>query len=101
FIKAARRALNSAAIVTVAAVVETADGKVATCRIALGGVANTVVRATSVEAALMDKPLDRASAEEAAEYAAKDIAPFDDAYSSAWYRRRVTPVFIRRALIGE
>ena len=30
-----------------------------------------------------------------------DIDPFDDSYASAWYRARVTPVHIRRALIGE
>ena len=25
----------------------------------------------------------------------------DDAYASAWYRRRVLPVHVRRALLGE
>ena len=26
---------------------------------------------------------------------------FDDAFASAWYRRRVLPVHVRRALTGE
>ena len=39
FRKAARKAFNSAAIVTVAAVVSASGGKVTECRIALGGVA--------------------------------------------------------------
>lgn len=101
FAKAGRKALNAAAIVTVAAIVETKDGKVADCRVALGGVARRVARATSVEKALVGKPLDRLHVEKAAVEAAKDIDPFDDAYASAWYRARVAPVHIRRALIGE
>ena len=30
-----------------------------------------------------------------------DAEPFSDAYASAWYRARVLPVHVRRALIGE
>lgn len=101
FAKAGRKALNAAAIVTVAVVVELDGGSVADCRIALGGVAPHPVRAASVEAALKGGPLDRKTVEAAAREADKDIDPFDDAYASAWYRRRVTPVHIRRALIGE
>jgi CO/xanthine dehydrogenase FAD-binding subunit len=101
FRKATRKAFNSAAIVTVAAVVSVSGGKVTECRIALGGVAGSAIRAASVEKALSDKPLDRASVEAAAAEARHDIAPADDAYASAWYRARVTPVHIRRALIGE
>ena len=73
----------------------------ARCRIALGGVGAGVVRAPSAEAALTGRPLDRAAAEEAGRRAVEDIDPFDDAHASAWYRRRVTPVHVRRALIGE
>jgi CO/xanthine dehydrogenase FAD-binding subunit len=101
FHKAARKAFNSAAIVTVAAVVSTSGGTVAECRVALGGVAKSAIRAPSVEKALTGKPLDRPSVEAAAREALGDISPADDAYASAWYRARVTPVHIRRALLGE
>ncbi|NGO52187.1 FAD binding domain-containing protein [Allomesorhizobium camelthorni] len=101
FVKATRRAFNSAAIVTVAAVIGLEDGKVAECRIALGGVAKHPLRAKSVEEKLLGQTFDRAGIMTAAEAAGDDIEPFDDAYASAWYRRRVTPVHIRRALIGE
>jgi CO/xanthine dehydrogenase FAD-binding subunit len=50
---------------------------------------------------LLGQTVDRAGVMAAAEAAGSDIEPFDDAYASAWYRRRVTPVHIRRALIGE
>ena len=101
FAKAGRKAFNSAAIVTVAAVLELADGLVRDCRIGLGGVGPYPVRAPSVERALAGKPFDRPHVEAAAKQAVNDIAPLDDAYASAWYRARVTPVHIRRALLGE
>ncbi len=101
YTKAMRRRLNSAAIVAVAAVITQSDGKVATARIALGGVGPRPLRARSVEAALLGKPLDAASVAAAAERAVDDAAPFSDAYASAWYRTRVLPVHIRRAIVGE
>jgi CO/xanthine dehydrogenase FAD-binding subunit len=88
FLKAMRRKLNSASIVTVAAVLDVP-------RIALGGVAPRPVRAKHAEAAYAQ------GAEAAAQAALDDIDPFDDAYASAWYRRRVVPVHVRRALLGE
>ena len=99
--KAARRALNSASIITVAAVVPVAAGLIAGCRVALGGVVPRPVRAASVEALLDGKPLTFATVEAAAAAAKADIHPASDAYASAWYRARVTPVHIRRAILGE
>jgi CO/xanthine dehydrogenase FAD-binding subunit len=101
YAKAARRALNSASIVTVAAVLPQAKGVVADCRVALGGVAAKPVRAKSVEKLLNGKVFDDKTVTAAAAAAAKDIAPFTDAYASAWYRARVTPVHICRALLGN
>jgi CO/xanthine dehydrogenase FAD-binding subunit len=96
-----RRRQNSASIVTVAAVVLVEDGQVASARIALGGAGARPVRAVSAEAALTGSPLDRRRVEEAADAAVEDASPFDDAYASAWYRRRVLPVHVRRALLRE
>lgn len=100
FAKAGRKALNAAAIVTVAAIVEAPGGTVGKIRIGLGGVAQRAVRAVSVEKALIGRPFDAEHVGRAAAHAEKDIDPFDDAYASAWYRARVTPVHIRRALLG-
>jgi carbon-monoxide dehydrogenase medium subunit len=84
YTKAMRRRQNSASIVTVAS-----DGT----RIALGGVAPRPVRATAAEAALAQGDVARA-----AELSVEAADPFDDAFASAWYRRRVLPVHVRRAL---
>ncbi len=99
--KAMRRKLNSAAIVAVAAAIETGDdGTVSSARIALGGAGTRPIRARSAEAALLGKPLDEQSVREAAERALDDAEPFTDAYASAWYRARVLPVHLRRAILG-
>lgn len=100
FHKAARRRLNSASVATVAAVIEEDGGRVRTARVALGGVAPTARRSPAAEAALVGRPLDAATATAAGEAALTDAEPFTDAYASAWYRARVLPVHVRRALIG-
>jgi CO/xanthine dehydrogenase FAD-binding subunit len=69
--------------------------------VALGGAGPRPIRARSVEGALLGKPLDRESVTAAAALAVNDAAPFSDAYASAWYRARVLPVHIRRAILGE
>ena len=99
--KAMRRRLNSAAVVSIAALVETEAGVVRSARIALGGAGVRPVRATGAEQALTGRPLDGATVEAAAAAAAAEASPFDDAYASAWYRARVLPVHFRRALLGE
>ena len=85
--KAMRRRQNSASIVTVAS-----DG----VRIALGGVARKPVRALAAEEALASGDIERA-----AELSVEAADPVDDAFASAWYRRRVLPVHVRRALKEE
>lgn len=99
--KAMRRRVNSASIVTVAAVVAVEGGLVRHARIALGGVAPRPVRARAAEATLLGSAFDRSTIEAAAEHAREGIEPVDDAYASAWYRHRVLPVHVRRALLGE
>ena len=101
YAKAMRRRMNSASIVTVAAVVRMEGGSVASARIALGGAGRRPVRSPAAEAALAGGPLDRARAEAAGAAALEDAEPFTDAYASAWYRARVLPVHVRRALLGE
>jgi CO/xanthine dehydrogenase FAD-binding subunit len=101
YTKAMRRKLNSAAIVTVAAVIAQADGVVTAARVALGGAGPRPRRAPSVEAALIGKPIDAVAVTAAAEKARDDAEPYSDAYASAWYRTRVLPVHIRRAILGE
>lgn len=100
YTKAMRRKLNSASIVTVAAMIEQARGQVISAQIALGGAGPRPIRSPNVEAALAGKPLNSETVTAASELALMDAAPFTDAYASAWYRARVLPVHIRRAILG-
>ncbi len=95
YTKAMRRRLNSASIVTVAAVLGSEP------RLALGGAGRAPIRSASAEAVLAAGPLDRGRAEAVGRAALDDAEPFTDAYASAWYRGRVLPVHVRRALIGD
>jgi aerobic carbon-monoxide dehydrogenase medium subunit len=71
-------------------VAETADG----VRVGLTGAGPTGVRARSVEEALAGG----ADTEEAAAKVLDDAKPQDDALASAWYRERMLPLLVRRAL---
>jgi CO/xanthine dehydrogenase FAD-binding subunit len=97
--KAMRRKHNSASIVTVAAALTVDGGLVRAARIALGGVAARPLRALAAERVLVGSPLDGPTAEAAANAAGEGTEPFDDPYASAWYRARVLPVHVRRALL--
>jgi aerobic carbon-monoxide dehydrogenase medium subunit len=69
---------------------ETSEG----VRVGVTGAGPTGIRARSVEQALADG----ASAEDAAPKVLDDAKPSDDALASAWYRERMLPVLVRRAL---
>ncbi|XVU28186.1 FAD binding domain-containing protein [Actinoplanes sp. CA-054009] len=101
YVKAARRRYNSASLVTVAATIGIVDGRVEAIRVALGGVGDRVIRARAVEAALRGGPLNEETVRAAAEAELAHLTPADDAYASAWYRKRVFPVHLRRALLGH
>jgi aerobic carbon-monoxide dehydrogenase medium subunit len=69
---------------------ETSDG----VRVALTGAGPRAVRAVAVEQELAAG----ASTEDAAQKVLEDVQPHDDALASAWYRKRMLPVLVRRAL---
>ena len=71
-------------------VAETTSG----IRVGVTGAGPQGVRARGVESALAGG----ASPAEAAAHATADLDPEDDALASAWYRKRMLPVLVRRAL---
>ena len=103
FLKATRKALNSAAIVTVAAVVavERRQGRGLPHRRLAASARSAGPRAVGREGARRQAARPRQRRGGGGARRDDDIEPADDAYASAWYRARVTPVHIRRALLGE
>ena len=98
FLKFGRKQANTPAVVTVAVALTREQGRVREARIALGAAGPYPIRATAAEAALTGSPLDPATIDRAAEAAARESQPFTDAIASAWYRRRMVGVFVRRTL---
>jgi aerobic carbon-monoxide dehydrogenase medium subunit len=86
----ARRPHAHAYTILAACAAETSSG----IRIGVTGASPHGIRARSVEQALAGG----ASGEEAAQKILDDADPQDDALASAWYRERLLPVIVRRAL---
>lgn len=101
FVKQGRRKAETLSTVNAAAFIE-ADGNVCkTARIAVGSCAPTVVKCVAVEEALVGKELTDENIEAAAKLAADLISPIDDVRASAWYRKKITPVMVKRAIKGS
>ena len=99
--KVARVKPKGASVLTIAAHIPLSGGRVAGARIAFGSMGATPLRAKSAERALEGRALDAATIAAAAAAALEGLAPVDDALASAWYRREVAGVHLRRLLSGE
>lgn len=86
------------AIVGVAATVRVDGRVVKDCRIALGAVAPTPMRAREAEKNLVGRELDDRLLDETAEIASSETRPIDDVRGSASYRRELVVVLVKRAL---
>lgn len=99
YMKLGLRKAMSISVATAGAAAElNSDGTVKWCRIALGAVAENVVRAFEAERTLTGNKPDEAAFEAMAEAIQKDISPIGDIRASAGYRRSVVPVLAKRAL---
>jgi CO/xanthine dehydrogenase FAD-binding subunit len=98
YVKFGRKHANTPAVVTVAArLAWSADG-VIEARIALGAVGPHPIRARRAEELLVGTRLEADAVAAAAAAAAEECEPFTDAIATDWYRRRMTALFVRRAL---
>jgi CO/xanthine dehydrogenase FAD-binding subunit len=99
--KIARIKPKGGSVVTLAAHLPISGGRVVGARIALGAMAVTAVRAKAAERALEGRALDVASVAAAVAAAAEGTSPANDSLASAWYRREVVGVHLRRLLTGQ
>lgn len=98
FLKLGRKAANTPAVVSVAVRAEMDGDRIADARVAIGAAGPHPLRSRRAEAALVGRPLTPAVVAEAAASAADDARPFSDAIASEWYRHRMVPVMVGRAL---
>ncbi len=100
FAKVTRVHPKGVSVLSIAAQLPLASGRIAGARIAYGAMNRTPVRAKAAERALEGRALDAAGIAPALAVAADGTAPADDAIASAWWRREILPVHLRRLLLG-
>ncbi len=93
-----RRAMDTAVVGVAAYVRLDSAGKCTICRIAMGAVAPTPVRAFQAEQAVIGAELTREVLAEAGRIAAEEVRPISDIRASADYRRQMVEVITRRVL---
>ncbi|MFK7878770.1 FAD binding domain-containing protein [Roseobacter sp.] len=69
-------------------------------RLAFGAMGPTPLRAKAAEAALNNAPLDETGIGAALAVCTQDLQPQDDPLATAWYRREVAPVHLKRLLLN-
>ncbi|MEM0906387.1 MAG: FAD binding domain-containing protein [Pseudomonadota bacterium] len=100
FHKVSRVKPKGVSVMSIAAVVPGAGGRVAGARIVFNGMGPQPQRALAAERALEGEPLGPQSIMRAAAAAADGFTPQDDALATAWYRSAVAGVHLRRLLEG-
>ncbi len=97
------RRAQSISVVHAASVVRFDGDRVAACRIALGSVGPTIIRAPRAEAFLIGKVLEEATWLEAGAIAAEESTPISDVRGSREYRLATTAALVAESLehIGE
>ena len=96
--KHAPRKYMDLAVVGVAVRLAKKNGKINEARVALGAVGPVPFRAKKTEALLAGQTLTTELMREAGEMAAGECVPIDDIRGSAWYRKRMVKVHVRRNL---
>jgi CO/xanthine dehydrogenase FAD-binding subunit len=100
FTKVTRVHPKGMSVLSIAAQLPLASGRVTGARIAYAGMAPTPVRAKAAERALEGRTLDAAGIAPALAVAAEGTSPADDPIASAWWRREILPIHLRRLLLG-
>jgi CO/xanthine dehydrogenase FAD-binding subunit len=101
FVKVTRVHPKGVSVLSIAAQLPLMSGRVNGARIAYSAMGRTPVRARAAERALEGRPLDAATVAPAIAVAGEGTAPIDDAMASAWWRRQILPVHLRRLLLGD
>jgi len=99
--KVARVKPKGVSVLSIAASAPAVGGRISGARIAYGAMAPTAIRAKAAERALEGRTLDEPGVAAAVVAAAEGASPADDAIASAWYRREVIGVHLRRLLLGR
>lgn len=101
FLKVSRVKPKGIAVMTLAAHLPGAPGRMQGVRLAWGNMGPRPLRAAAAEQALEGRALDGAAIAAAVAAALTGLQPPTDPIASEWYRRQVAPVHLRRLLEGH
>jgi CO/xanthine dehydrogenase FAD-binding subunit len=101
FRKVSRVKPKGVSVLSIAAWLRRSAGRLSAVRIVFGAMGPHPMRAAAAERALEGASLDPAGVAQAVAAASEGLDPPDDPLASAWYRREVAPVHLRRLLLGE
>ena len=96
--KLGKRKAMVCSVVSVAIALQMDNGTCTQAHIALGAVAPTPLLAKRAGSLLEGRKLDGTLIEEAAKTASEETSPIDDVRATAWYRRKVSEVLVKRLL---
>jgi CO/xanthine dehydrogenase FAD-binding subunit len=98
FLKVSRVHPKGASVLAIAALLPREGGRIRGARVALGAMGPDPLRSAAIERVLDGQTLDAATIDRAAAVAAEGLDPPTDALASAWYRKAVVGVHLRRLL---
>ena len=99
YVKVGRRNSFTLSVVAVATVLKVRNRSIEDVRVALNAVAPTPVRARSVESFLKGREAGSEVIEKASELVLSDISPISDVRASAEYRKHLSRVLVKDALL--
>jgi aerobic carbon-monoxide dehydrogenase medium subunit len=100
WMKQGQRRGSSFSIASVAACLSMNGGICSNVRIAAGAVAHTPFVSKTAPAILEGQPLSEAFAEKAGAAVSEEADPQDDSRASAWYKKKIVAVLVKRTLMG-
>jgi CO/xanthine dehydrogenase FAD-binding subunit len=98
FLKVSRIKPKGVSVLSIAAHLPRQGGRIRGARVAFGGMGPMPLQASAVERVLEGQSLDAATIARAAQVAAEGFDPPTDGLASAWYRREVAGVHLKRLL---
>jgi CO/xanthine dehydrogenase FAD-binding subunit len=100
FHKVSRVKPKGISVMSIAAHLPQSGGRISNARIAYGAMGPAPLRMPAIERALEGRSLDANGVAQAVAAATQGLDPPTDAIASAWYRREVAPVHLRRLLLN-
>ena len=98
FLKVSRIKPKGVSVLSIAALLPRQGGRIRGARVAFGAMGPMPLQSTAVERVLEGQSLDTATIARAAQIALEGLDPPTDALASAWYRREVAGVHLKRLL---